>query len=805
MSSYHHLVFPPQSSSWECLTISEIFMQQKSPNNEIQVGNDLLVSLALQALQRQIPPHLKCFDQFSPEIQQEIYNYFGSYQQTGLIVDELLLNLQNPNFINQCCQQSYLGKKLPNALYIHRSALYEIDIVLRIYEQLSRFYLPQNKPFTLIKFHTNQSVISYLFYPDFDADPHPALTASFQVNIKTGQVNIMDYSNSDNPPILHRKETFVTPHYPHYEKFKKLTKTEEILGLLEPRRISSSGVESELLNSETRLYRTIGTRKGWQQHLNKHGVEIYDHQVIKIGEDPENLLSLNSDDSLPFIPKIERHRAALPRKTLSRPVRLALEAELFQQETTFFDYGCGYGGDIQRLTEQGYSSQGWDPYYSPHTLRVESDIINLGYVINVIECQTERREALIQAWNLTQKVLIVAAQVLVDTQERGIMVYGDGVITSRNTFQKYYQQEELKVYIDQVLNVDSIPLDLGIYIVFRDEMEAEKFRASRFRSRLTSPQVRLKIKRFEDYQDLLQPLIQFVSDRGRLPVDTELPEAEAIQQEFGSIKRAFQLILQATNPDEWDMIAHKRRQDLLVYIALTRFGRRPKLFQLSEQMKNDIKGLFGSYKKSCNLADLMLYTLGDPKIIANHCHNSPVGQKRTNSLWIHISALEKLDPLLRLYEGCASQTLGRPEGANLIKFHIKTPKISYLYSPDFDLEPHPTLSTCMQIDLRDLQVSYQAYDGPNPPILHRKETLVTPEYPHYQQLVRLSDQEEKWGLLDNFRLIRTRLGWLKCLEDHCAEIRGYRVYWRTDADPYRVKLVRSARRSRKKLQSSHDP
>jgi len=794
--SSHHLVFPPQSNSWEALTTSEVLTQLNSPNLDVAVGNDLLMFLAIQALQRKFPPRLKSFNDFSTQFQQEIANYFGSYQQTCILINQLLLSLENPNIITQYCQQSSLGKKLPNALYIHYSALPELNIVLRLYEQLSRFYLPSFKPFTLIKFHTNQSLISYLFYPDFDQDPHPALTASFQVNVKTGQVNIMDYSNSDNPPILHRKETFVTPNYPNYQKFKKLTKTEESLGLLETPKLSSL---QEFLNSETRLYRTIGTRKGWQQHLHKHGVEIHDHLVMKLSELTNNLTEFNSENALHFLPKIERHRAAIPRKHLSRPVRLALEAEVFQEHSTFFDYGCGYGGDIQRLAEQGYTSSGWDPYYSPQTPQIESDIVNLGYVINVIECQNEQQEALIKAWNLAQKVLIVAAQVLVDAQEKGIMVYGDGVITSRNTFQKYYQQEELKVYIDQVLNVDAIPLDLGVYIVFRDESEAEKFRADRFHSRLTSPRIRLTLKRFEDYQELLQPLIQFISDHGRLPIETELPETAQLQQEFGSLKRAFQIILQVTNPEEWDAIAHKRRQDLLVYIALSRFSRRPKLFQLSEAMKNDIKGLFGSYRKSCDLADLMLYTLGDPKIIANHCHNSEVGQKRANSLWIHICALDKLSPLLRLYEGCASQTLGRPEGANLIKFHIKTPKISYLFSPDFDLETHPTLSNCMQIDLRDLHVSYQTYDGPNPPILHRKHTLVTPDYPHHQQLVKLSEQEEKWGLFDNFGLIQTRLGWLKCLEDHCAQIRGYRVYWRTDADPYRVKLLRSARRNRNKL------
>lgn len=170
------------------------------------------------------------------------------------MINQLLITVENLNIITQYCQQSSLGKKLPNALYIHRSALPELNIVLRIYEQLSRFYLPSFKPFTLIKFHTNQSLISYLFYPDFDQDPHPALTASFQVNVKTGQVNIMDYSNSDNPPILHRKETFVTPNYPNYQKFKQLTKTEERLGLLETPKLSSL---QEFINSETRLYRTI--------------------------------------------------------------------------------------------------------------------------------------------------------------------------------------------------------------------------------------------------------------------------------------------------------------------------------------------------------------------------------------------------------------------------------------------------------------------------------------------------------------------------------------------------------------------
>ncbi|MDX2239349.1 MAG: hypothetical protein NW224_01585 [Leptolyngbyaceae cyanobacterium bins.302] len=41
-----------------------------------------------------------------------------------------------------------------------------------------------------------------------------------------------------------------------------------------------------------------------------------------------------------------------------------------------------------------------------------------------------------------------------------------------------------------------------------------------------------------------------------------------------------------------------------------------------------------------------------------------------------------------------------------------------------------------------------------------------------------------------------RRGWRKCLEEHCAELKGHRVVWRKDADPYRAKLVRSLIRAK---------
>jgi DNA phosphorothioation-associated putative methyltransferase len=412
-----------------------------------------------------------------------------------------------------------------------------------------------------------------------------------------------------------------------------------------------------------------------------------------------------------------------------------------------------------------------------------ADVVNLGYVINVIEDTAERREALINAWKLAQKVLIVAAQVLIDDRTRGVIAYGDGIITRRNTFQKYYEQEELKFYIDQVLGVDAIPVALGIYFVFRDDAQAEVFRASRFRSRATAPRIRLKVSQFEQYRERLQPLMDFYTDRGRLPAVEELDHDALgpLQSEFGSIKRAFRIVLQATDAGEWDAIADKRRHDLLVYLALSHFGQRPKFKDLSPTLRTDIKALFGSYQQACTAADLMLMTLGRTELIEERCRQSAIGQQRPNSLWVHVSALDQLDPLLRLYEGCAARTIGRPEEATAVKFHVQKPQITYLFYPGFDQEPHPALHTSMAIGLRDLHVRYRDYDQDNPPLLHQKDQLVTEDYPGYAKFAKLSQQERKWGLLEDPKAIFDRRGWEQRLADHGAELRGHRLVRRKDA------------------------
>ena len=113
------------------------------------------------------------------------------------------------------------------------------------------------------------------------------------------------------------------------------------------------------------------------------------------------------------------------------------------QEKTVFDYGCGKGDDVRNLKANAITANGWDPHFAPLEEKIESDIVNLGFVINVIENINERRQALSNAYQLATELLVVSAMIYNQNSFKGRQ-FEDGVLTSRHTFQKYFTQSELK-------------------------------------------------------------------------------------------------------------------------------------------------------------------------------------------------------------------------------------------------------------------------------------------------------------------------------------------------------------------------
>ena len=95
---------------------------------------------------------------------------------------------------------STIGKLLPNALYLHRDALDSLDPLLRVYEGCARAYLGEVEGANLIKLHRHSGKVSYLVYPDFETDPHPALLRSIKLSLRTRELDCFDYATSTDPP-----------------------------------------------------------------------------------------------------------------------------------------------------------------------------------------------------------------------------------------------------------------------------------------------------------------------------------------------------------------------------------------------------------------------------------------------------------------------------------------------------------------------------------------------------------------------------------------------------------------------------
>jgi DNA phosphorothioation-associated putative methyltransferase len=473
---------------------------------------------------------------------------------------------------------------------------------------------------------------------------------------------------------------------------------------------------------------------------------------------------------------IPRHKTAIRRTDLSRPMKCALRDGLLAAGASLFDYGCGHGHDLDLFQAQGIAAAGWDPVFRPDAPLRPADVVNLGFVLNVIEDVTERAAALRNAWQLAQRLLVVAAQVRVAGRGQSQVEFGDGVLTGRGTFQKFYEQTELKAYLEGQLGTEAVPAGLGVFYLFKDEAARQQFLANRYRRRAAAPRPSLSVQRFEQHRDLLEPFMAAVAELGRLPHPDEFPQAEAVAERFGSLGRAFALVRRVTGPADWDAARRRRTEDLLVYLALARFRKRPPLGQLPPTLQRDLRAFFGTYAAACRGADALLFGAGDADAIDAACRRSPVGKLLPNALYVHHSALEALEPLLRIYEGCARAYLGEVEDANVIKLHRFSGKVSYLVYPDFDTDPHPALRRCLKLSLRTLQLECLDYAASaNPPVLHRKEAFLHPGHPLYERFARLSRQEERHGLLDDSATIGTRAGWEARLRQAGFAFRGQRL------------------------------
>jgi DNA phosphorothioation-associated putative methyltransferase len=607
------------------------------------------------------------------------------------------------------------GKRLPSALYIARLTDWTI-IPAELAATIERGMVAANPDpaWNLLKLHTDQVAISFLTYPDFDLDPHPALAEAVKINMNSGTISKTDYRNRANPPILHRKETFLPPSDPRISIYSSLTKQEEEAGLL-------------------RDLSRIGLRIHWETLIKRCGYIYEGHFLVKFTKELSSTAAPAENLS------VDRHRTAIKRYDLSRPIKLALERGLIQKKHDLFDYGCGHGMDIEALQGLGYSITGWDPAFRPKAQKTEADVVNLGYVLNVIENPKERIEALKGAYSLTRQALIVS--VLVEGQQTVAHTRscGDGFLTKNNTFQKFYAPGELEHFIEINLQAEVITLSLGICIVFRDPDDAEAFEASRSRRRIdwldlssqlkfTSPSAResRRADRYDLHKELFDSFWDCLLEYGRSPEPGEYDRIADLRKAIGGLTRAVTLVVQKNSETLWQHSRKARSEDVLVYLAMTNFRKKFLRRDIPLRIKNDIKAFFGDLQIAKKQAhDILLAAADSDEVeLAVEVLDFGIYDQDEEQFTFHRSFLNQLPPVLRVYVQCGALRYGDPEEADLIKIHIASGKLTFLHYDDFK-KAEPILQTRIKINLRNQFVQVFDHRAQRQPLLDKKLYLKT--------------------------------------------------------------------------------
>ncbi|MFE6763172.1 DNA phosphorothioation-associated putative methyltransferase [Streptomyces sp. NPDC057689] len=465
----------------------------------------------------------------------------------------------------------------------------------------------------------------------------------------------------------------------------------------------------------------------------------------------------------------DRRRTAIGRAALSRPARQALADRQLAPDRTVLDYGCGRGGDVRSLERLDCRITGWDPHYNSDSPTAPSDVVLLTYVLNVIEDPEERRQTLLRAWGLATTVLIVSARLTWEKSKVRGEGFGDGLLTSRRTFQHLFGSSEIRNYVEETTGTRCVSAAPGIVYAFKSDSARLSYLAHRI-----VPDAEWLAS--EDTTTAIASLIDYVERRGRPPHVEEMPRpvAELLAHlQPGELKR---LTRDSADADKISEGGRRTTLNTLLFLAVELFNGRGPFRGLPLSVQLDVRAFFSSYKEACQRADRLLLKLRDDGYVRSAMHASAVGKLTQTALYVHRRAVDRMPTILRLYEHCASIAAGRPQQWAVAKLRHQGRAVSWLDYPEFDTDPHPRITSSYLVDLKTLETSHISYaDSTNRPLLHRKHEFLARDDPDSQKYRRLTDSEIKAGLYERPHLIGTEHGWEAELI-HCGrELRGHRL------------------------------
>ena len=413
---------------------------------------------------------------------------------------------------------------------------------------------------------------------------------------------------------------------------------------------------------------------------------------------------------------VHRHRTAMVRHTLSQPMSLAVGYGIVRPGVTVFDYGCGQGDDLRALRSAGVEATGWDPHFARDRPLQETEIVNLGFVLNVIENPAERVAALEAAWALARRVLVVSVMIVGAVPVDGLRQFGDGYLTARGTFQKYFQQAELKAILTQTAGVEPVALAPGIFALFRSPEDEQDFLLDRRRGRRASTSAyrtdrparvsSTKPQLIDRIADAIDAIAGFALRHGRLPHPDEMPSDvhDLLTAERVSFGRALE-VSQDASIDEvlFGRAAAERREDLLVHQALNILNRSRSAARPSPAMVRDIRHHFGSQQQFAEQALEYLHALADAQrtaaAIRRAADNGFGAIDEDGRLVIDSGRVVDLEGLLRCYVGCAVYLSGEIDQEHIVRLDPLR-RLTTLFPLTDKRQPFPETVSSITIDLK---------------------------------------------------------------------------------------------------------
>lgn len=335
--------------------------------------------------------------------------------------------------------------------------------------------------------------------------------------------------------------------------------------------------------------------------------------------------------------------------------------------------------------------------------------------------------------------------------------------TRWNTFQKYYTQRELRDYLRSVLEKEPVAVGPGVFLVFKDEGEEQRFFARRVRNRgglhrlidrLPKPTRAEREQTFyTTHRELLEQVWETWLELGRKPEPSEVERRREIEAVCGSLGKALKFLERFHGPEAVTAAFRSRKDDLTVYFALQQFEQRKSYMALSEELRRDIRTFFGNYQNAQAEARQLLFSAGNRELVRQLCReaarNGLGWLEKDRALYLHTSLVERLPAVLRVYVGCGSYLYGDVTSADVIKIHSDSAKLTLLSYDDFAGKPLPRLLERIKIRFRDQDVDRFTYgDAYEPPYLYRKSRFITDDFPRYAEQVAFENALEALHVLD---------------------------------------------------------